>query len=281
MTYLILCHRDPSNLRRLVRLLDCPEAAFVIHVDKNVSLEEFRFEAENVLFVPENKRIGVRWGSISIVDAMLVLLDVALSAFTSDYYWFCSGQDLPLASPATICDKLRESSTDFIHFSRSLNNGSIAQTHFDKRNQIYTPEWLNGKSLCHRLAFRMYIELTGGYSRTFRPFRRRDYNRFRFYYGSAWLCLRREVARWILEYLSNHPELHAYYMRSVNSDESIFHTVYMLSPYAGEDSEYLHYIDWSEGGRSPKVLDVADVEKAIISGKINMARHFWTASRVC
>ena len=45
----------------------------------------------------------------------------------------------------------------------------------------------------------------------------------------------------------------------------------MNSPFADTRKEYLHYIDWSEGGSSPKNLNVADLPAILKSGKF-MAR---------
>ena len=34
ITYLILCHKDPGQVARLIARLDQPDVSFVIHVDK-------------------------------------------------------------------------------------------------------------------------------------------------------------------------------------------------------------------------------------------------------
>jgi hypothetical protein len=47
----------------------------------------------------------------------------------------------------------------------------------------------------------------------------------------------------------------------------------MNSPYKDKREDYLHYVDWSEGGNSPKTLTIDDYEKISGSDKL-MARKF-------
>ena len=45
----------------------------------------------------------------------------------------------------------------------------------------------------------------------------------------------------------------------------------MNSPFSENRTDYLHYIDWSEGKNSPKTLTCGDLDKMFSSGKL-MAR---------
>lgn len=74
-------------------------------------------------------------------------------------------------------------------------------------------------------------------------------------------------------YLKSYPEYIRFY-RNVNCpDESFFQTLVMNSPYKAKREDYLHYVDWSEGGNSPKTLMIDDYEKLKASDKL-MARKF-------
>lgn len=80
---------------------------------------------------------------------------------------------------------------------------------------------------------------------------------------------------WILEYLRNHYNYVSYFMHCSTPDESFFQTLVMNSPYKDEREDYLHYVDWSESGNSPKTLTIDDYEKLKASDKL-MARKLDT-----
>ena len=74
-------------------------------------------------------------------------------------------------------------------------------------------------------------------------------------------------------YLKRHPEYIRFY-RNVNCpDECFFQTLVMNSSYKDKREDYLHYVDWSEGGNSPKILTIDDYEELKASDKF-MARKF-------
>jgi hypothetical protein len=54
-------------------------------------------------------------------------------------------------------------------------------------------------------------------------------------------------------------------------DESFFHTLVLNSPFAKDRKDYLHYIDWSDSGNSPKTLTLKDLDK-IVASPFLMAR---------
>ena len=81
------------------------------------------------------------------------------------------------------------------------------------------------------------------------------------------------------DYLKSHPEYIRFY-RNVNCpDENFFQTLVINSPYKDKREDYLHYVDWSEGGNSPKTLTIDDYEKISGSDKL-MARKFDIEQRV-
>ena len=184
VTYLILCHKNPYQVKLMIEMPDCEDAAFVVHVDGKARLEDYCcIDGRNVVFVGERERANVKWGSISQVDAVLIMMHVARERFNSTYYWVCSGQDLPLTGADEICERLQLSArVDYISFCDDCLSKSGKQSNYDKRNQIPFPEWMVGKSWLARLVKRFYIELTGGYSQTYRFFLRKEYKTYRFYF---------------------------------------------------------------------------------------------------
>lgn len=144
---------------------------------------------------------------------------------------------------------------------------------YDKRTDIYYPYSVLGNTLPKRIAKRALVELTGGYNRTWPIFRRKQLENVDFYFGSQWVCISGEMEKWVEEYIKNHPEFIEFYRHTNCPDESFFQTLLMNSPYQNRRQDYLHYIDWSFGGNSPKNLDVSDIDRMMKSGKL-MARKF-------
>jgi hypothetical protein len=156
-----------------------------------------------------------------------------------------------------------------------IRQGGGTENNYDKRTAIYFPTFVLGNSTAKRIAKRALVELTGGWNRTFSIFRRKASDNVKSYFGSSWICLSGETECWMESYLKSHPEYIRFY-RNVNCpDESFFQTLLMNSPYKNKRADYLHYVDWSEGGNNPKVLKIEDLENLMASDKL-MARKLDT-----
>jgi hypothetical protein len=99
VAYLILAHRYPAQLARLVDRLDGPQATFVVHVDRKARATAAAARSAlggmpNVRFAPSRRS---RWGTFGVVAATLAALRVALAA---DEHWehvaLLTGQDYPI-----------------------------------------------------------------------------------------------------------------------------------------------------------------------------------------
>ena len=75
------------------------------------------------------------------------------------------------------------------------------------------------------------------------------------------------------DYLRSHPEFLRFCRNVDCPDESFFQTLLMNPPFHEKREDYLHYVDWSEGGNSTKTLTVTDYKRLISSDKL-MARKF-------
>ena len=228
--------------------------------------------------LPDKFRVDVQWATFSQVQATLNLLRYASYHGEYEHYWLCSGQDYPI-KPIDEIVRFLHSKPDmnFIQIWDSKNSiGGGTENNLDKRTAIYFPSFVLGNSTTRRIAKRAIVELTGGYNRTFPLFRRKTPDNTKFFFGSSWICLSGETEEWMDNYLKRHPEYIRFY-RNVNcSDECFFQTLVMNSPYKEKREDYLHYVDWSEGGNSPKTLTVDDYEKISGSDKL-MARKFDTS----
>ena len=93
--WLIITHNEFEVLQRLVSMLDHERSDFFIHFDAKVkTLPKISVE-KGRLFVLEN-RVDVRWGSVSQIEAELVLLEAAMKQGPYAHYHILSGTHLPL-----------------------------------------------------------------------------------------------------------------------------------------------------------------------------------------
>ena len=85
--YLILCHKNPENVKKIIDFLYADDAFFAIHVDEK-SNEDFTIikEDNHIKFV--RNRISTTWGNISVVDAVISLSKFAINTFKEGQH-FC------------------------------------------------------------------------------------------------------------------------------------------------------------------------------------------------
>ena len=97
--YIILAHKNPNQLNRMIKRLNESHSYFYLHIDKNVLLKDF----ENIPDLPGKitmvESIETQWGSFGIVAAVLnamKLIDQSGKIF--DRIILLSGQDYPIKS---------------------------------------------------------------------------------------------------------------------------------------------------------------------------------------
>lgn len=267
---LIQCHKNAKQINLLLNKLNHPDIDCYLHIDKKADFEEQVIHRENVFVLPREKRVSVKWAQISQVDATLNLLHMANGGY--DYYWLISGQDWPLRSTDEIINFFKKhNGENFVRYWNSKNYGKHQQNNLDKRNQIYFPLDIIGRKSWQKIVKRVYVELTGGYNKTWKIFMRKQLETD-FYFGSSWWALTGETVEWIINYLGQHEDYYIFYKNTVCPDESFFQTLVMMSPYADNKTDYLTYLHFSEGANSPDILRASDFPQAKESGCLVMRK---------
>lgn len=270
---LILCHKNADQINRLISVLEHENIDLFIHVDKKSNIINDIIKTEKVFFVPDNQRVDVKWGAFSQVEASLQLLSMAANHDEYDYFWQISGQDFPLRKASDIVSFFKSNEVNYINLLPSKNNGLQRSNNYDKRNDIYFSHWMFKKGQLYRLVRRFWVEITGGYNKTFFFAKRKNITNCNFYFGSSWWCINSTFVNYILDYIENHREYCAYFKNTSCPDESFFQTLLMNSQFRNERQDYLHYVDWSGGGNNPKILTMDDLSSLMTSDKL-MARKF-------
>lgn len=99
-------------------------------------------------------------------------------------------------------------------------------------------------------------------------------DRFELIGGSFWVTIRRACANYLIDYVAAHPEIEAFYRKTLNPDESFVHSILHNSRTFNISKEELRFYDFSESrhGR-PKIIDGSDLESLMLSGYY-IARKF-------
>ena len=249
------CHTAPEQINLMTGLFPPEQFDFCIHVDRKSAIRP-RLEARpNVFFVPDERRVDVRWGRFSQVEATLALLEtVGLSRYA--YVHLVSGVDFPIKPPDAIlraCD-----GREFIQ-CRVLPGDTVWAWGGLDRFMIRYPDWMIRRpnhrlARAVRIAYREFMMRTGLYRLRKTPVET-------FYRGSSWFSVTGQMAGWMLEYLAAHPEYVRFFRHGVCIDEVFFSTLAMRSPFAGNiDSDPMRYIRWEGGGNGgPAFLTGADI----------------------
>lgn len=93
--WLIIAHNEFTVLQRLISLLDHEWSDFFIHFDAKVKDLPSPSVEKGRLFILD-RRVDVRWGSVSQIETELVLLEAALEKGPYSHYHILSGTHLPL-----------------------------------------------------------------------------------------------------------------------------------------------------------------------------------------
>lgn len=273
LAFLLQCHKNPDQVNMLIKTLTHPDIDFYVHVDKKSDIStSIDTSSGNVFLIPDAYRVDVKWATYSQVEAAISLIKYASSKNNYNFYWQISGQCFPLVDSATIVNFLAsQKGSNFIELFKSKWNGAGIQTTYDKTNDIYFPDWMFKQDFLHRIIRRGWVEITGGYGKTYSIFKKHNPCGIKYYYGSCWWCLSGDFIQYCLKYIFDNTDYCESYKHTSCPDESFFQTLLMNSTYAETQKDYLHYIDWSEGKSSPKTLTCDDLDKMFLSGKL-MAR---------
>lgn len=269
LAILIECHKNPKQINAFLETMAHSDITFFIHVDKKSNIKDEIIKSQNVVFLPDELRIGVEWGKYSQVQAILNLLNFAYSYGEYDYFCLLSGQCFPILSVNNILLYLDSNKgKNFVNLFESKNNGLTHTNNYDKRVNVVFPSWLMGKNFPIRVLRRLWVMVTGGYNHTFKLFQRKKPQGLNFYFGSSWWCVTKGFVDWLINFLKERPEFEKFYKLSSCPDESFFQTLLMNSPFSETREDYLHYIDWTGQKNSPNNLSIQDFNSIINSGKL-------------
>ncbi len=271
--YAIICHKFTEPLVFTVKtLLESPRSRVILHIDAKTSLDEV-LKIQKVLgkhphlyYIPRSQVIDVRWGAVSQIEVMLLLLGLA-QCYDYQYFSLISGDDIPLSSNTSrenFFDEAYSKKTEFIGYNPVHNAKQRIEIKYP--SSFYQKDHSILGKMRHKF-FLMYAHFS----------RKQDISHLpTLYKGSTWFSLTREAVSYILDYVDQHPTYFEAFKYSLCGDEVFFQTILFNSPF----SSYIYginknlpdcemggrYIDWVSGPSYPRELDQTDFEKMKRSG---------------
>jgi hypothetical protein len=261
IAHLILCHKNPEQVRRLILHMADAHFDFYIHVDKKTDITPFLAlqAVPGVTFI--KNRVSAHWGGYSIVQATINSYEEILSAgHQYAYINLLSGQDYPLTSAGEIYNYyLSRPGKAFMviePFTHQWQEAfkKITKFHFVKLN-------FRGRHTIERIANALMPNRM--FPSTFVPMGR-----------AQWMTLSPECVAYTLDFLKKNPSIVKLFRYMWAPDEMVFQSVLYNSHFRDiivNDNQ--RYVDWSELQPSPKILTMADAEALTTSDKL-FARKF-------
>jgi hypothetical protein len=261
---IILFHRDPVGVERLVKVLSHPCVDCYLHLDKKVRMKPFAHlgDLPNIQFVKRRK--VVRWGGFSQLEAIVSSIgDIMESGKQYDFINLLSGQDYPIKPIDQICRILSK------HVGHS----------FMISEPPPTPWWDEATSRYENYHFIDY-DFPGKYRfgkmlSRFLP--KRKFPLVMQLYGgpeAAYWILGMDAAKYVHSVLKKRDRNWRFFKHTWGADEFLISSLIMNSPFRETViNENYHYIDRSLGGARPKTLTAEDFPLLQASDKF-FARKF-------
>ncbi|MDO7887383.1 beta-1,6-N-acetylglucosaminyltransferase [Hymenobacter cheonanensis] len=264
IAHLIMAHKNPEQLGRLLSALQHDDFYFFIHLDSKCELKDYEHLATRPRVEFTARRFAVRWASYRFTHAILECTrDILAGGRQFAFINLLSGQDYPIKPAATIHDFFaRHKGYSFLSFE---SEGSPWWQHATSRIEKYHTTYFRFKG---QYLLQRFLNLVLPRRRFPLPYA---------LYGGAdgsWWTLDTACAAYLVHFVDEHPKLRWFSMFTWGSDEFLIATILMNSPFKSSIiNENYRYIDWSAGGANPKLLLADDFPKLAHAHKL-FARKF-------
>lgn len=263
--FLILAHNEFGLLQTLVDCLDDARNDLFVHIDRKVAaLPSLHSQHAGLKVI--DRRVDVRWGDYSMVEAELALFKEAAACGPYRYYHLISGVDLPLMTPDAMHRFFEEhDGKEFIGYTLTEMDAMLVRRmqrwhpfprHFSRKRNA----WSAPRALCLKVQELLGIK------------RNRDVD---FKKGTQWVSVTEAMVQYLLE---RKAWVKKTFTHTFVPDECVFQTLAWMSPLrdniydtTSDAAGCLRAIGW----RDDELYDwsAADYDKLAASGAV-FARKF-------
>lgn len=223
----ILAHKKPLLLKKLVENINADNTEVIIHLDLKCNIKDYAF-IDTATFIRD--RVKVDWGGLTMVTAMINLIDYVIYNTVCDYILFISGEDLPVVSPKYYDEYINHENNYFEYELLPKSNWFMGGMN---RVEYYYP-FKSPKSIHSQMFMKLQKRL--GIKKNIKALD------FSIYGGSQWININRATGVYILDHYRKY--LDFFRLCSI-PDEMIFQTIMMNSPYKDKvintNCRYLRY----------------------------------------
>ena len=287
--YLILAHKNPQQLARMIKTLDDGNSKFFIHLDAKTPIEHFtaQLEDEHIVFIPERERCV--WGDFSIVLATIHLMEAAAKAQNKGFFILMSGQDYPIKPIGELDAFLEENAhCDFIDYlpleqkwkpkmvKDKMNHYHILHSETRGDSNCYAPFshsslFQKGRTLWHLLKGRLSLKNF----KKLCQLPRREAPFAQQYAGSQFWAFSENTFYDVLTYIQkHHEELELYYQYTSSPDEVYFHSILLNLKEEGRKIILKNQLTYVNYFRKNNVFLTEDFEKLTSAEEQFFARKF-------
>lgn len=224
IAYLVLAHTDPKHFEKLINAIDY-KAKFFVHLDAKSNMDDFKKLSlpESLIFI--KNRVSVAWGSISMVDATLRLIENALSCGEDfSHLVLISGADYPIKENRVIYETfVKNPEKEFIqyidmrqsfHYIKHISQKWFKIPLLQTSNKILSLADKIVRSIGNKLSLKNHWDTS------IIP-----------YFGSQWWALTPLCAKYVLDFVKENPDFYAVNKYTFSPDEHFFHTIVGNSPF--------------------------------------------------
>lgn len=256
--FLILAHKSPNLVRRIMKVLESDNHYFFLHVDKKTpNIKDFEDAVRDVKNATVLEQcISVFHAGISTTEAELALFEaIRKSKTVFDYLHLISGQDYPLRSNAQFDDFFEHSNKSYVYIDDKALRANMAKSYDRSANEYH---FNNTNKKCVQIYEKLHWGLL------LRPFYHRK--PIGGYVGGwQWFSWNKELFNFIIKYLQAHPNYLQRFNHTASPDEHIFVTIINnhLDELNVATEDPLRYISWHPhrpvtDSYRPYILEEAD-----------------------
>lgn len=259
--YLILAHGSFELLKELLKAIDAPENDIYVHLDRkagDIDVAPFMDVVKYSKLVFIRKRVNVKWGKISIVEATLNLMEEAVEG-DYDYLHLLSGVDFPIKSNDYIQQFfLEHQGKEFVGFSKVHTPEEMKRrlvwypfTRRDHSGVLIILDWVNYKIAKLQIKWNWYRVSPLDHIKT----------------GSQWCSITRQLA---VDIVGQRKQMIKRFKHIFAADETFIQTYlyenHLMDRVYHVDNEFescCRNIDWNRG--RPYVWQDEDFEELVNS----------------